>query len=219
MDKSNYSFTTYYIGANDDISYTVTTLDEDRRDRRMTKAEILKQIEELRETNRRVEKNAEELRKQVEKLPNDEKKIRITPTFKDHYFAIDGEGVKPHKMVYPAFYGEYIASIGNYFKSKKDAEMVVRAMQIEQSIRIRRIELNNGWEPDWYDAVERKYYVYFTSDGYLTVYKSFLNKFLPIFGYYKTEEIARQIINEFEDDLLWYFNEYYPNKDMMYVWE
>ena len=170
----------------------------------MTKEKILKQIEEL--------------RKPVENLPEDKKEIRTTPTLKDHYFAIDGDGLKPHKMVYPAFYDEYIASIGNYFKSKRDAEMVIRAMELEQSIRIRRIELNDGWEPDWDDAVERKYYVYFTSDGYLTVYKSFLNKFLPIFGYYKTEEIARQIINEFEDDLLWYFNEYYPKKDKMYVW-
>ena len=29
MVKNNYSFTSYYIGTNGDISYTVTTLDED----------------------------------------------------------------------------------------------------------------------------------------------------------------------------------------------
>lgn len=170
----------------------------------MTKAEILKQIEVL--------------RKQVENLPEDKKEIRTTPTLKDHYFSIDGDELKPHKMVYPAFYDEYIASIGNYFKSKRDAEMVVRAMKIEQAIRIRRIKLNDGWEPDWDDEEEDKYYVYFTGGGYLTDYKSYLDKFLPVFGYYKSEEIAQQVIDEFKDDLLWYFNEYYPNKDKMYMW-
>lgn len=208
MTKNNYSFTSYYIGPNGDISFTVITLDEDRRDRRMTKAEILKQIEEL--------------RKQVEELPEDEKKIRTTPTLKDHYFSIDGDELKPHKMVYPAFYDEYIASIGNYFKSKRDAEMVVRAMKLEQAIRIRRIELNNGWEPDWDDLVKAKYFISFeyinnnTTDIYVD--NSYEFEYLPIFGYYETYEMAYQIINEFKDDLLWYFEEYYPNKDKMYVW-
>ncbi len=183
----------------------------------MNKAEILKQIEELRETNRRVEKNAEELRKQVENLPEDKKEIRTTPTLKDHYFSIDGDELKPHKMVYPAFYDEYIASIGNYFKSKRDAEMVVRAMKLEHAIRIRRIELNDGWEPDWDDINEDKLFIFYMK------YKININRVrlysqFPIFGYYKSEEIAQQIIDEFKDELLWYFNEYYPRKDKMYVW-
>ena len=204
MDKNNYSFTSYHIGANGDISYTVTTLDEDRRDRRMTKAEILKQIEEL--------------KKQVEELSENEKKIRTMPAFKDHYFSIDYENLETDEIVYHTLFDEYTSSIGNYFKSEKDAEMVIRAMQIEQAIRIRRIELNEGWEPDWDDIDDGKYYVYISYNGCLIVYKAFSDNFLPVWGYYKSKEIARQIIDEFKDDLLWYFNEYYPNKDKMYVW-
>lgn len=174
----------------------------------MTKAEILKQIEELKQ--------------QIEALPDDEKKIRTMPNRGESFTHIGLAKLCYYTNSYPDLFDmdttKENSSIGNYFKSQDDAEMVVKAMKIEQAIRIRRIELNDGWEPDWDEAVERKYYVYFTSDGYLTVYKSFLNKFLPIFGYYKTEEIARQIIDEFEDELFWYFNEYYQNKDKMYVW-
>ena len=57
MDKNNYSFTSYYIGVNGDISYTVTTLDEDRRDRRMTREEKLLEIENLKETNKLIANN------------------------------------------------------------------------------------------------------------------------------------------------------------------
>ena len=56
-NKNNYSFTSYYVDANGDISYTVTTLDEDRRDRRMTREEKLLEIENLKETNKLITKN------------------------------------------------------------------------------------------------------------------------------------------------------------------
>lgn len=114
------------------------------------------------------------------------------------------------------------SSVGNYFKSKDDAEMVIRAMKIEQAIRIRRIELNDGWEPDWENTNLRKYFIIYEYSNYIKndIYPEYTYGFngLPIFGYYETYEIAQQIIDEFKDDLLWYFNEYYPNKDKMYVW-
>ena len=208
MDKNNYSFTSYYIDANGDISYTVTTLDEDRRDRRMTKAEILKQIEELKQ--------------QVEALPDDEKKIRTLPVEDKKYIYISSTNLCLYESNYPVVFDNYQtkenSSIGNYFKSKEDAEMVVKAMQIEQAIRIRRIELNEGWEPDWDNRGEGKYFIFTEGGCHLNRFKVNLYNHFPILGYYKSVEIAQQIIDEFKDDLLWYFNEYYPNKDKMYVW-
>lgn len=170
----------------------------------MTKEEILKQIEEL--------------KKQVEELSDEvENKVRTSPTKNENYIYVNTRDLCCYKYNYlPA----ESSSIGNYFKSEKDAQMVIKAMQIEQSIRVRRIELNNGWEPDWDNENEYKYSICFTGEGggYLTVYKTLLNKIVSIFGYYKTEKIALQIINLFEHDLLWYFNEYYPNRDNIYIW-
>lgn len=174
----------------------------------MTKAEILKQIEEL--------------KKQIEALPEDEKKIRTLPVEDERFFCINENLFCDFDLNYPDSFdvntNKENSSIGNYFKSKEDAEMVIRAMQIEQAIRLRRIELNDGWEPDWNDIYEGKYYVYISYNGYLDIDKIFLNKYFPAFGFYKSEEIAQQIIDEFKNELYWYFNEYYQKKDKMYVW-
>lgn len=210
MDKNNYSFTSYHIGANGDISYTVTKLAEDRRDRRMSKAELLKQLEEL--------------KKQIEALPDDEKKIKTLPVEDEKFFFITEDLSCDYEYncieMFNSYPVEKYSSIGNYFKSEEDARMVIKAMQLEQAIRIRRIELNDGWEPDWDDVNEYKYFIYTkANDEYdgLTIGSSYSIHY-PIFCYYKSQEIARQIIDEFKDDLLWYFNEYYPNKNKMYVW-
>lgn len=174
----------------------------------MTKAEILKQIEEL--------------RKQVENLPEDKKEIRTLPIKDEKYFYINGELTCDFEWNYPVSFDCYPteenSSVGNYFKSKEDAEMVIKAMQIEQAIRIRRIELNDGWEPDWDDVADDKYFIY-TKYGCLYADFAIELNYCLIFGYYKSIEIAQQVIDEFKDDLEWYFNEYYPNKDKMYVWE
>ena len=179
----------------------------------MTKAEILKQIEEL--------------KKQVEALPDDEKKIRTVPNDGEKYTYIDASQFTLYTHTYPEVFDysydgdKENSSIGNYFKTEDDAKMVLRAMKIEQAIRIRRIELNDGWEPDWDDINEIKHYILLKNN--LSNEKAFINdtyayNHSPIFGYYKSIEIAQQIIDEFKNDLLWYFTEYYPNKDKMYVW-
>lgn len=178
----------------------------------MTKAEILKQIEEL--------------KKQIEALPDDEKKIRTIPIEGENFFYINDELECESENNYPYWFDisqtKENSSIGNYFKSEEDARMVIKAMQLEQAIRIRRIELNDGWEPDWGNMNLKKYFIFYEDSKYikndiLPEYTYSVNN-LPVFGYYKTYEIARQIIDEFKEELYWYFKEYYPNKDKMYVW-
>lgn len=177
----------------------------------MTKEEILKQIEELKQ--------------QVENLPDDEKKIRTLPNENEIFTYINSSDLDYHTFDCRSMFDRYPtkenSSIGNYFKSEEDAKMAIRAMQIEQAIRIRRIELNEGWEPDWDDIDEAKYHIMFKNNIYSGdefVNDTYGYNYLPVFGYYKSEEIVEQIVDEFNDDLLWYFTEYYPNKDKMYVW-
>lgn len=220
MDKNNYSFTSYHIGVNGDISYETISLDEDRRYKKMTIEALLEEIKQ------QVGTLLEELKKQVEALPDDEKKIRTLPIDGEKYTYIDASQLMLYTHTYPDVFDysydgdKENSSIGNYFKSEEDAEMVVRAMKLEQSIRLRRIELNDGWEPNWDYLSESKYYITYDYIGSKDVFVSatFGFHFLPNFGYYKSEKIAQQIIDEFENDLLWYFNEYYPNRDKMYVW-
>lgn len=173
----------------------------------MTKAEILKQIEELKQ--------------KIEVLPNDEKKIRTLPIEDEKYTYIAGGDLRFYTSCYPDLFDDYQtkenSSIGNYFKSEDDAAMVFKAMKIEQAIRIRRIELNDGWEPEFEIVSEANALISFNENR---VYSdvTWTYNFYPIFGYYKSKEVAEQIIDEFKDDLEWYFTEYYPNRDKMYVW-
>lgn len=173
----------------------------------MTKSEILKQIEELRE--------------QGEELSEVKNIIRTLPIEDEKYIYINSINLGYYDNSYLA---EEDSSIGNYFKSKEDAEMVIRAMKLEQAIRIRRIELNDGWEPDWSLINIPKYTICGTKYAYpdrtslsVSCDDTYYNT-VPIFGYYKSIEIAQQVIDEFKEELLWYFTEYYPNKDRMYVW-
>lgn len=179
-------------------------------------------IEELLEKIKQQGAILEELKKQVEALPEDEKEVRTIPKYKDHFFSIDYENLETDEIIYNTLFDEHTSSIGNYFKSDDDAKMVIRAMQIEQSIRIRRIELNDGWEPDWGDADEVKYFISLEeidcTKNDICVDNSYESECLPIFGYYQTYGITGQIIKEFEEELYWYFTEYYPNRDNMYVW-
>ena len=178
----------------------------------MTKEEILKQIEEL--------------KKQIEALPDKpEEKIRTLPIDGEKYRFISTIDLCSYERNCPVSFDAYQtkenSSIGNYFKSEEDAQKVIKAMRIEQSIRVKRIELNNGWEPGVDD--ETKYYICAyvcpSSNKYLYISETddSLNIF-PIFGYYKTYDDADKIIEEFKDDLVWYFDEYYPNRDKMYIW-
>lgn len=179
----------------------------------MTKEEILKQLKELQE--------------QVLMLTEDDVKIiRTLPIDGKKYFYINTGNMVPYETNYPVAFDKYQtkenSSVGNYFKSFEDAEMVIRAMELEQAIRIRRIELNDGWEPDWGDADEVKYFISLEeidcTKNDICVDNSYESECLPIFGYYQTYGITGQIIKEFEEELYWYFTEYYPNRDNMYVW-
>lgn len=174
----------------------------------MTKEEILKQLKELQE--------------QVLMLTEDDVKIiRTLPIDGKKYFYINTGNMVPYETNYPVAFDKYQtkenSSVGNYFKSFEDAEMVIRAMELEQAIRIRRIELNDGWEPDFNDENETKYLISKFFD-FITSGTTHLYDISPVFGYYKSQEITQQVIDEFEDDLRWYFIKYYPNKDKMYVW-
>ncbi len=175
----------------------------------MTKEEILKQLKELQE--------------QVIMLTEDDvKKIRTLPIEDEKYTYVYTGDLVFCEDNYPDGFDCYQtkenSSIGNYFKSKDDAEMVIKAMQIEQAIRIRRIELNDGWEPEFEIVSEANALISFNENR---VYSdvTWTYNFYPIFGYYKSKEVAQQIIDEFKNELYWYFTEYYPNKDKMYVWE
>lgn len=188
---------------------------------KVTKKELLEQLEELRNQIDTLNAKIKELDENTE--PNTRTKPMEGRPF--NYIYANRE-IEIHQedffdKVFDVSPTKTRVSIGNYFKNKSDARKVIRAMEIEQAVRVRRIELNNGWEPDWDNRDEDKFYIYSEpchNPNSLRTGSVYFSDYNPIFGYYKSLEFTEQIQEEFREELLWYFNEYYPNRDKMYIW-
>lgn len=96
--------------------------------------------------------------------------------------------------------------VGNYYSSKDIAENNARADQLMRQLRRFAVE-NREEKIEWNDERERKYYLYFNYlDQKICIdFKSVWRSFGIYFDSYETAERA---IEEFKDELTWYFTEY-----------
>lgn len=100
--------------------------------------------------------------------------------------------------------------VGNCFSSKELAENIARYQSLDLRIRRRIAEI---CEPvDWDNGASCKFYIYY-DHGY---------KKLDVSGWYgkqyigwhcDTKEHAKQILEEFKDELTWYFTEFKDRMD------
>lgn len=195
----------------------------------MNKEKLTKELNNL-------NKSIDTLNKLLQKDSNNEldkdillKKVINTPKEDEDLYYIGPIGSieyldKFEKCIY-AYTDDNGITIGNYFKSMNDAEKTIKALNIEHAIRLKRIVLNNGWEPDWTETNQMKYIIYFSksisSNGIELGVSSNNTQYnaAPIFGYYEKIGYAWEIIDQFKDELRWYFAEYLPNVDKMYIRE
>lgn len=85
--------------------------------------------------------------------------------------------------------------------------------QIERDLKVRRVELNNGWTADWSDFGQPKYFVFIYESKRLEVEAHYTINSCPLFGYFESKEKAEQFIVEHRAQLEWYFTEYIPVRD------
>jgi hypothetical protein len=89
----------------------------------------------------------------------------------------------------------------NQFQTKEEAEMI--ANRFRAYLKLRRIAeiLNNGWEPDWNDTSELKYYVFFNCfEEAFTV--SWQDSFIDISRiYFQTRELAQKALGLMGEDM------------------
>jgi hypothetical protein len=95
----------------------------------------------------------------------------------------------------------------NMFKTKQEAEAKLKAIKKKYDIINRIEELNDGWEPDWYDD-DLKYCLVcwrFSSQDDWFVVNCSKQKEHPDEFYFRSKEIGEQLISEFGDDLKYLF--------------
>lgn len=156
-------------------------------------------------TKEQLEAQADELQKQLnalsEKIANCKDEPKMFPEKGEYYWYYDSCGVVRASTASDSK-GRLNAS-----RTEEEAKKAAGIQWAKQRVAHRIAVLNDGWVPDWKDSYTRKYIIRrinptaFEADYYGTV------KLQPIWMYCKTEEIAKQIIDECRDDLLLIFSE------------
>lgn len=140
--------------------------------------------------------------------PSEEKKTgyeRVSES--DIYFYANSRGcVETACEDYYDVDNEYYES-ANYYSDKAVAENNARADKLMRQLRRFAVE-HRANELNWYNINNRKYYItYDFEDNKISAkYKTFL-KGLGV-TYFDSMETAQAAINEFYDELIWYFTEY-----------
>lgn len=77
-----------------------------------------------------------------------------------------------------------------------------KAKDILDRLSMRKEELQGDWT--WQENDDC--YSLFAVNDEIGIYTTIIENHTPMFGYYKTEEVAEQIASEFAEDILWYAN-------------
>ena len=138
----------------------------------------------------------------------EEKKKYWTPKEKEKYFYIeDCMGVSDDRNVQaPIDYCRF--NIGNFFKTKIEAEHILEKLKVIHELQKFAYENNEG-EIDWKNFNQCKYYlVYDTKDEDLYVDYSIQCESEPFNIYFTSSKIAKKAIEEIGEDRIkkYYFN-------------
>ena len=138
----------------------------------------------------------------------EEKKKYWTPKEKEKYFYIeDCMGVSDDRNVQaPIDYCRF--NIGNFFKTKIEAEHILEKLKVIHELQKFAYENNEG-EIDWKNFNQCKYYlVYDTKDEDLYVDYTIYCKSEPFNIYFTSSKIAKRAIEEIGEDRIkkYYFN-------------
>ena len=171
----------------------------------MSKEELLKQVELLKEKQKEESELIEKLQKQIEDIEKEDK-IWWTPSEieVDDYYYIDGDGsVGNYRYDGSGFDMRYKNNLNTY-KTKEQAERVA----FEQLLHRKLIKFafeNNDKEIDWSNYKQDKFsiaYACHSNDLFLDINTS-NKKFGQV--YFTSVEIVEKAIKEFKKDLIRYF--------------
>lgn len=99
----------------------------------------------------------------------------------------------------------------NYFSDETLAKNIVRAQTLQRKLWRRSAELCK--KMNWKDSMTKKYSIYYNYD--IDSLRTSCTLFYRGLGeiYFDTKEHAEQVIEEFKDELIWYFTEFKSRMD------
>lgn len=140
----------------------------------------------------------------ISKLEDDKKEFEIKlPNKYDTLYYFDAEDTEIYMTGFSLHEKDITRFLhGYYFKTKEEAEQHLKERKLLFKLHQYAKEKNEGWEPDWSDSGENKYYIFYGHSGnkfeVSSVVISDNFKKLP---YFKTREIAQECIELFGDEI------------------
>ena len=160
----------------------------------MNKEELIKQFDERQKALR------DEF---ISKLEGDKFELTYPENEETVYFIRRGTQVIYDTRFWSnSFIDKSMFEMGEYFKTKKEAEQYLRECKLIFKLKQYAKEKNDGWEPDWEDSGMDKWNIYFNHGykGLATMDIRIQEDFLKI-PYFKSEEIAQECIDLFGDEI------------------
>ena len=150
---------------------------------------------------------------EIELTEEQEKAIKedYFPENGEIYYAMSSDGYI-YKNYFVTDTDYKLAAIGNCFKTEQEAEDMIRALKLIENVRRDRKKLNGNWAPDWNNYDQKKWDISHTRFNHFETYPSNTIQAASILGWYKSDEIAYQIINKYKSELIWFFNEFLPER-------
>ena len=130
---------------------------------------------------------------------------RVLPD-NEFYYAASRGCIESGVDAYDYIDNEYYES-ANYYSSTAIAENNIRADKLMRQLRRFSVE-HRGHGVDFNSTETEKHYIYYDciGDELRTTYTFYAGVFGVI--YFDSEETAQVAIDEFRDELIWYFTEY-----------
>ena len=123
------------------------------------------------------------------------------------YFYVNAKGEVEYGVDLYDYIDDKYYNSANYYSSKKVAENNARADKLMRQLRRFAVE-HRKCEVNLNDTNIEKYYIYYdyVSNKFGVAFTFYAIYFGAI--YFDSEETAQAAINEFHDELIWYFTEY-----------
>lgn len=129
----------------------------------MNKEKLKNKIEKTKEEIKSMEQTLHELQNELEK-----KEGRWKPNCEDEYYCVLSDGNVCPVMYRGLEVGIDRLSIGNYFKTKEEAEFMVENLKVIEELK------EFAFEPNWENSNQKKWYLsYYHDSGKIGIYYAF----------------------------------------------
>lgn len=163
----------------------------------MNKEELLKQYDE----------KAKALRDEfISKLEDDKKEFELSyPEEDETLYYIVGNAMNIENTFFWTrdFNDRTTFEHGLYFETYEEAAQYLKERKLLFKLHQWAKFKNEGWEPDWDNGMENKYYIYYSSDRKkLFVGTIFWGNEFNKLPHFKTKALARECIDLFGDEII-----------------